>query len=979
MKLIKIFAHGFKSFADPVTLTFDGGVTGIVGPNGSGKSNINDAVRWVLGESSSKQLRGDKMSDVIFLGSKTAPEMDRAEVTLTFDNSDRAIAHLEDTFTISRVIERGVGGNQYYVNGELARQKDIKEIAMETGISKSSLAIISQGTVADIAEATPIQRRGIFEEAAGVSKYKSRKEEAERKLERTAEALEKVDAVIAEQEKQLKPLRKQAEKAKIYLEKSKELKEVEIGLLVNNISYYGAKLAELEEEVNGVNETKDDLRIRISKAEDVIAQKTTFKTDLEKEVQKLKEERDKINGKLHSIDVANAKESERRRLIYNGQTQASREEMIETLRHEIELTNTTKLRLEQEKSKIEAQLAEYKTKVDHLNDKKSSLSIEYNNNEKSFNSISGRLLTLKDQLRNKTNMLRGTKVVLDNKFLFKGLKGIVSDLLKFDLEYATAMGQVLRSASQNLVVENPDVAIAAINFLKENRGGRATFIPLSSISPKYVRQDHLYILEGQVGFVGIASDLAKCDVRYEVLSKFLLGTTIVCETIESANKISLLLDKRYTIVSLDGDIIRPGGIIQGGEKTHDSTIGLEEQIEKLSTVIPSYEDKRLQITTAQTEVDIQLDQYRGIFSSFEAERFKNAEKLTHFESQLQDLKIRYKNLAAEEIQLSNEESKDIDVNILQSRIVEISALLSAKEAQVSALGADAARLTLEKLEIDKTLRHINDKFNQQIRDKDRAEMVLTRDQTRLSEHYKITFEMAQESHKLEMDYAEAEAIVKELRSEIDALGSVNVEALEQFEELEARYNLLVENKNELDDAKSKIEEAIKHMDKIIITRLNTVMAEVDKEINEVFSTMFGGGSATVRFTDPNNVLESGVDIEAQPPGKNIRNLRLFSGGEKSLIAISLLFAIIKAKPLPLCILDEVEAALDEANVVRYAEYLQKLKENTQFLVITHRHGTMSNVDRLIGATMQKRGITSFFTVSLKDARKIVDEFEKSTN
>ncbi|WP_027334236.1 AAA family ATPase [Mycoplasma elephantis] len=976
MKLIKIFAHGFKSFADPVTLTFDGGVTGIVGPNGSGKSNINDAVRWVLGESSSKQLRGDNMNDVIFAGSKTAPEMDSAEVTLTFDNKDRTIQNQGDTFTISRIIKRNVPGNLYFINGEEARLRDIKEIAMQTGISKSSLAIISQGTVSDIAEASPIQRRGIFEEAAGVSIYKTRKDEALRKLERTMVELEKVHDRVKTQEKLLNKLEKQAEKAKIWVEKSKQLKEVEIGLLVNNIGHHTELLEKLETELNGVDETKINLNKRLDETIDIIKHKSTFKYDLEKELQELKNENDSINLKLRNIEIAKIRQSEQRKIIYGGLTDATPEQIIESLKDEIRDKNDDFLALTNQLDNIKEKAEGYKVEANQLEMTRQELNAKLATNERNRQVISATLISLKEQHKSQNFLSQGTKTILDNKFLFKGLEGTVSNLIKFDTEYHNAMSIILGSSSQNIVVDTPDTAIKAINFLKNNKNGRATFIPLSSVSPKFVRQEHLYILEGMKGFIGIASDLAKTEPKFSILVKFLLGNILVSDTIENANKIANLLDKRYTVVSLDGDIVRPGGVMQGGEKVKNNIFGLEEKIKQLEEALPKHDEFEKRLRSEINKIQIQYENKMKTITGFTEEVFKIRQNIEKIEAELTELNIKFKNLSNEELKLSNTINIETNVEVLKTKQIENTAHINAKQEQISEFSKEITKSTLEKMELEKQLRDFEAKFNEKIREKDRSQILLKQSSERLSEHYKMTYDVAKEEYVLELEIDEATKIVKTLRREIDDLGTVNLDALNEYEEVKKEYDILSSSYNEISEAKNKIDEAISQLDKIIISRLTDVVDAVNKEINNVFSAMFGGGSATVKFTEPNNVLESGIDIEAQPPGKMIKNLKLFSGGEKSLIAISLLFAIIKSRPLPLCILDEVEAALDESNVIRYAEFLQKLKDTTQFLVVTHRHGTMANVDRLVGASMQKRGITSFFTVSIEDAKKMLQEEEK---
>ncbi|MBU4690276.1 AAA family ATPase [Mycoplasma sp. ES3157-GEN-MYC] len=980
MKLIKVEAHGFKSFADPISLRFDGGVAGIVGPNGSGKSNINDAIRWVLGERSAKELRGDKMDDVIFQGSQTAKPLDRAEVTLTFDNKDGQNSIPHEIFTISRVLERGNGTNKYYLNGEECRQKDILEIAMESGIGKSSLAIISQGTVSDIAQSTPEQRKAIFEEAAGVSKYKFKKKEALSKLAKTQEGLDQITLVIAEIERKLIPLRKQAEKAKIYITKTEELKEVEVGLLVHNIKTYGSTYESLTQELEGVSETKIDLEERIKEAEAKISQNTGFRIEEQKIADQLSKELKEVEERLRNIDLVLAKETARERLIAQGEIEVSVEERIKAFQ-KLAAQHTGNIKnIERQMEVLNLRYQENNVEIAKLDEEVGLLNIQKNKKDSDLVKVRTHLHVLEQQREGNTMLYKGTKTILENKAYFgKPLKGTVADLIKVDNEYLRAIDVILSSAAQHLVVDKSETAVKAVNFLKQNDGGRATFIPLSSIQPKSVRDDHLLAVQGHPGFVAVASELVYSAPEYEILKKFLLGNVIVASDIEQANKISNILERRYMIVTLEGDTIRAGGVIVGGAKVQtQSLLGFEEKIEELKKLIPGLNAQIQLAITKLNEVKNKRKQAFDLATSLQNEISTLKSKKINEQFTLDELNLKLSNLNARIVELSEEKESSLanskaDVELLNTRKVTLLSELNAKENRIRSLTIDLDQLNIVKNDYSSTLNKLIQSFAQKLTQKDKSKMLLDQSRERLASQYKMTFEAASEQYNLVMNQEDAEDFVWTLREEIDKLGSVNIESLETLIEEEARYNKLAEGERELSEAKQTLENAIADIDKVITTRLVNIVNDVNGPFNEVFATMLGGGRAELYWTDPNDILESGIEIKAQPPGKNIANLKLFSGGEKSLIAISLLFGILKARPLPLCILDEVEAALDEANVVRYAEYLQELKEKTQFIVITHRHGTMSRVDSLFGATMQNRGITTFFSLELAEAKKLVDD------
>ncbi len=973
MKLIKVETKGFKSFADKTTLTFDGGVVGIVGPNGSGKSNINDAIKWVLGEGSAKSLRGSSMEDVIFSGSKTVQAMDAAQVSLTFDNSQGLVSIPHKRFTISRVLKRGSGSNQYYINGEIARLKDIKEIAMESGMSKSSLAIISQGTIQNIAQATPVERRGIFEEAAGISKYKSRKIDALRKLDRTSEALDKIKTVVNELERQLAPLKRQADKARVYLQKYDSLKDVEIGLIVEDVSFFETKLAELNEELENVIASKEDLNERISKSESEIETKNSHKLKLENDVITLTSKFQDLADKLRDLDVRESQVAMKRKMIIEGQIKATDSTRLEVMKDELEelRSKINQYNIWEEKSLSD--ISEKKTSVSTIQEKLAQLSFENERNKNNLLKIRTKVSILKDHRDNKTNLFKGTKTVVENATLFPGFQGIVADLLSVNDEHKSAIESVLQNALQHVVVDKSESAVRAVNFLKANNGGRATFIPLSSIQPKGIRQEHYMILESQTGFVGMGSDLVSVDPRFEILKKFLLGNIVFADTIDNANNISKLLQKRYMVVSLEGDIVRVGGIISGGTKTRTrDMLGTDSQINKYEQAIPALESTIIAKTAEENRLRLTTNEDHSLVAELNIEVAKVREKRSIIESQFATLKVQYETEAKEELVFS-EEVKSIDsIDFLEAEKSSVQALLKAKRESIINLNNDLSRLTISKTELEKSLRAIIESSSTKMTEKNQADFIVNSSKTRLTEEYEMTMESAKENFTLTMNREKAREFVSKLRHEIKELGHVNVDSIEAFDEVNDRFEHLSSSRDELFSAQQTILAAINEMDQIIISRLDETVKAVNSEMDAIFKTMFGGGTAEVKYTDPSDLLETGIEVRAQPPGKTVKNLNLFSGGEKALVAISLLFAILKSRPLPLCILDEVEAALDDTNVIRFAEYLQKLKHKTQFIVVTHRVGTMSRVDHLFGATMQQRGVTSFFSVELSKAKKMID-------
>ncbi|MGZ9756260.1 AAA family ATPase [Mycoplasma sp. 4423] len=978
MKLIKIEALGFKSFADPIVLHFDGGVAGIVGPNGSGKSNINDAIRWVLGEQSSKELRGDSMEDVIFSGSKTVQPMQKAQVTLTFDNKDRLSSVDSDVISITRVLERGKGINEYYINNQKCRHKDIKAIAMETGIGKSSLAIISQGTVSDIAHSSDEDRRLIFEEAAGVSKYKFRKAEAEKKLERAQETLGMVEVSIKELEKQLTPLRIHAEKALKYKKMAEELKSVEIGYLAHEIKKHSELVKTLTEDLSGVDETDKQYNSQLEELDIKIKNKRDEVIEINRKLSSDSGKKQGLSDRINNIEKAISADRARREMIASGQGNFDEKERISAILSE--------LRTLQEKYRyLSESLSEMETKRNHATENITTLESKINDGnikvkdlENKYTKLISKLEILEEKKNNFTNLYKGTKTVLENKTLLKGFIGLVADLIKIPNEFLPALEAILKNAAQHIVVDHSDTAVKAINFLKKNNGGRATFIPLASIKGKFIRDDYLLVVRNHPGFVGVAKDLVEIDNKYQVLNEFLLGNVLVVSDIKSANEISTIIEKKYMVVTTDGDIVRVGGVMVGGTvEASEDILGLDQKIKELKDLIPGIKNVIAQTTKTILEDNESLQQQKTYQASYNSQYLNLSYQVKDTFGKIENYKLQTQISSANNEQISELDVSEQTIAQLQQQLQLLEFDISSNTQIKEALDAKILSWEEEYKRISKLQKTLNESFREKTAAFEKSKNLLEKHKERLSSHYALTLEYAIENYPLNMSPVAAEELVKELRYEIQELGNVNLEAIEQLQEVESRYEFNTKNRDEVTEAIRLCDEAISEMNKKIVARLTNIVDDVNIEMHKVFSSMFGGGSAEVKFIDPKNILESGISIFAQPPGKSVKNLKLFSGGEKSLIAISLLFAILKARPLPLCILDEVEAALDEANVVRYAEYLQELKKQTQFLVITHRPGTMSRVDALFGATMQKRGVTSFFSVKLEDAKKLATQEENT--
>lgn len=981
MYLKEIRSVGFKSFAEKTIVDLTSGISGVVGPNGSGKSNIVDAVRWVLGEQSVKQLRGEgAMSDVIFSGSKSRRAATSASVTLVFDNSDKYLPIDYTEVSVKRCIYK-TGENEYYLNNEKCRLKDITDLFVDTGVSKESFNIISQGDIGAILSNKPEERRIIFEAAAGTLKYKKRKDEALRKLDRTHENMARVNDIILEIETNLEPLKKQSIDAKKYLENKKKLDEIEVSLIVSevnsiNIDYQNNKrlVRKLNEEIMNLesNSNLDNSKIEELKLE---------QTKKEEELYKLQSLLAKVSGETQSL--LGKKDLIVERQKYNAKDSKVHENIMN---------------LKESILKKENEIFEVKNTIDIINKKIQSVNEKLNGKELLFEEVktirdeNERKLTEVTRLENETKyrieMLRNAvennsglpyavKHVLDNPKL-AGIHGVIGSLVDTDKEYATAMAVALGAASNYIVVEDEFVAKEAIKFLKVNKFGRATFFPLNIIKPREIDNTTYRILRDNSDFIGVASDLVRYESTYDKIIKNQLATTIVTSDIDAANKIAKDINYRYKVVTLDGELLNVGGSLTGG--TVKNQTNLITQKHELEDNI-----KNLELIQKQSaNLEMNINEIDSKYKVIALERNKFVEEKTDLQISLKYEEERQK-LFNEELTKLKEESHNINDLINGNLSKEEERILEEyyeKEKEKKELTIKVENL---KSEVNGYKEQINDieraskvnngefyKKQQELKNLEikvnRADVKLDNLLNTLTEDYAMTFEKAKANYFLEMDEKQARAIVDKCKLEIKKLGEVNVGAIEEYERVSERYNFLNSQKEDLTKAEDTILEIIKELDGIMKEKFMETFDIVKEKFTEVFKKLFGGGSAELKLTDPDDILSTGIDIKALPPGKKLQHISLLSGGEKTLTAISLLFAILETRPVPFCILDEVEAALDEVNVDNFGKFLNEFKNKTQFIVITHKKKTMEYADVLYGITMQESGVSKLVSVKLEDIK-----------
>ena len=1181
MYLKSIEVQGFKSFANKITFKFHNGITGIVGPNGSGKSNVADAVRWVLGEQRIKQLRGASMQDVIFSGTEMRKALGSAYVAITLDNADHQLSIDYDEVTVSRRLYRS-GESEYMINGTICRLKDVNELFYDTGIGKEGYSIIGQGQIDKILSGKPEERRELFDEAAGIVKFKRRKYAAQKKLEDEKQNLVRVNDILSELEKQTGPLEKQSEKARIYLRKKEELKTLDVNVfLVENVSIKeqldevdeklqiaGDDLEDTTQKYEHIKEEYEQIESRIEQLDQAIERARATLTDtgvmrskLEGEMNVLKERIHSVQGneehlltRINTIETSiqektqekegisaqKAQIDEKLKVLQQAREEAGKllEEVqgrIEALNNQIESGKNTIIEALNNRATIKSKMGSFDTMLEQIQIRKAELNSRLlraksdeaahtetiKNLEEEFEKINAAIQELRDkqevseeklagmreELAGKDQKLRDTQVlyhqekskldalsnlteryegyggavkaVMEQKAKKKGIIGVVADIIQAEAKYETAIETALGGNIQNIVTEDEETAKSMIAFLKSSRAGRATFLPLTSIKnpQEFKNKDALK----EKGVIGMADELVKVDQKYRDVAKSLLGRIIVVDNIDNAVKIAGKFRHSLRMVTIEGELLVPGGAISGGAfKNNSNLLGRRREMEELEKKIKQYvmEIDRLledieatkaarnklrleiedikgqlqrkfieqntarlnvsqarerkneaaegseELQTEETELEIQIreiqenkkailkelensetlekdteTQIEGFQRQLETERAEesvqsakvsewdvevekilqqaefhrqNIERIAgEIERHEAELKEVQESLQAgrEDVEQKQESILEIEKTILASHTTQTDTELQLKEdvASKEALSAKQKNFFNEREELSKQMNSLDKEVYRLNSQKEKLENSIESQINYMWDEYEITLSDAASMRNEEMDDLPAmKKDISRLKDEIRKLGDVNVNAIEDYKNLMERYTFLKTQHDDLVEAEQTLLGVIEELDTSMRKQFNEKFAEINREFDKVFKELFGGGKGTLELIEDEDVLEAGIRIIAQPPGKKLVNMMQMSGGEKSLTAICLLFAIQNLKPSPFCLLDEIEAALDENNVGRFAKYLHKLTRNTQFIVITHRRGTMEKADRLYGITMEEKGISTLVSVNLID-------------
>lgn len=981
MYLKEIRAHGFKSFADDIKIELSKGTNGIVGPNGSGKSNIVDAVRWVLGEQSVKSLRGDNsMTDVIFSGSKSRNAAGSASVTLVFDNKDRYLKIDNDTISIKRKLYND-GTNEFYLNNEKCRLKDVVDILLDSGIAKESFNIISQGKIEEILSTKPTDRRIIFEEAAGVLKYKKRKEDALRKLDKTHDNMTRAEDIINELAIQVEPLKRQRDTALKYEEYNEELEKTEIALMTHDITNLNeklintkAKIDDISHEITTINNSNltsttkiTKYKLDLSKLEDEINEKQKELIKLTTNVEKINSQKEIIvERKKYEVDDIKLHDS----LIELKEKELKLKNSILKLENELNLYNDKLIKINKNINELEEILKKIKSEKQEVENK---LSILVKNN----NSLKYKIDSLNDNIENNSLLPLPVKQVLNNHNL-KGMHNILGNLIEVENVYSLAISTVLGASSSNIVVDNSECAKTAIKYLNDEKIGRVTFLPLDTLKPKEIDIDTKNTLNNEIGFIGIASNLIKYNSLYSNIVSNILGNVIVVDNIDNANRISKIINHRYKIVTLNGEVLHVGGSITGGFNKTSNIITIKYELENY---IKEYENKINEIKTLENL----LNEFDYKFKSKEDELYlANKEKIeintlientdTRLIDSKEELTVTTNNISGTNSVLNKTVSIE-EEKIINSYYSELSKKEQTQN-ELNILQDKKNKLNEELEEFEHERLKDNTLYNTKNKELKNLEIELNRYDVKidmllnsLNENYSITYEKAKSEYILVDEEDVSRNRVNVLKNKIKDLGPVNLNAPIEYNKVSERYEFLIKQRDDLVNAENILLNIIKELDEVMENDFLKTFNLIKSKFNETFKELFKGGFADLRLCDESNILTTGIEIIASPPGKKLTTISLLSGGEKTFTAISLLFAILKSREVPFCILDEVEAALDEVNVSSFGEYINKLKEKTQFILITHKKKTMEYVDVLYGITMQESGVSKLVSVKLEDIIK----------
>lgn len=964
--LKKFHAEGFKSFAKPVTLNFNSTMIGIVGPNGSGKSNIVDALKWAMGEQSIKSLRGKEKSNLIFAGSNDLKEADFALVELTFDNSSRILHCDFDEVKISRKLVKKTGETIYSLNDEPCLLKDIQTIFVDSGLGKGSLGIISQGSVNWFAEAKPEDRRQMFESAAGIGKYIKQKNETTDHLEKATANLEKLSITLNSLRKDVKELQKQAEKAKIYKEKTEQLKIYDISVSVQDYLTWKDEIAELEIKLTSEQDELETLKSIVEKARELNTEFQSKFLEIDTKIKNLNKERIDITNQMNDLNIKWATYVANLENKLSTGTIEERKESYKLIIASEEEKNSSWIKQLEETKNENSQII---NDLNILKNKQSEYFTNENNIKSSLIHKKFKYEELLKQKQNSNSHERGVEELLKVKNRIGGIHSTIQNLIKVKERYEIAIQTALGKSMNNLIVDNDEIAVKCINYLKQNKCGRATFLPLNTIKGKEIPPQTLTIMNQVPGFVGVANNLIEYDLKYSTVISSILGNVGVADNIDNANIISKMIKSTYKIISLDGDIVFAGGALAGGQSYHNKQVffNLDEKLKKA-------EEEYLAIKSEYDQISINLSKIEQEISNYEVKKQMNESLLGKIEYNLQEStqKIKQNKIELEALDVDvNDDKNKAKVNQFELDLIELNERLNKIEKELK----ESERL--KELSHNQVAKYSTEYNNSQSKENaliklfsdhksrfDNLKNNINNIEDRIINTYGLTMEIAINNYNKPLDITinEAKQIINNLKMEINALGNINFQALESLESKESELQELEKETNDVKDSVNSLTELLISLDKRAKENFIGVINRVNEIIPKVFKSLFGGGHCEIKIVDPQNILESGIDVIAQPPGKKITNLVLFSGGEKTLIALAVLFSLLKSSHFPLVLLDEAEAALDQANVNTFAKLIHEFSDSCQFLVITHRTGTMKMCDVLYGTMMKVKGVTNVLKV-----------------
>lgn len=978
MYLKQINAYGFKSFADKIDIKLDDKITCIVGPNGSGKSNVVDAVRWVLGEQSVKQLRGDgTMSDVIFSGSKSRKALNVATVELVFDNSDHYLNVPYTEISIKRKAFRS-GENEYFLNGERCRLKDVISLLMDSGIGKESYNIISQGEVEKIISSSSLDRRVIIEDAAGVVKYKKRKEEALKKLDKTHANLDRVEDIIRELQQQVEPLREQSKKAQEYLENKKALENLEVALLGYDIY--------------NDNEEKKTLVEKLKKIEDKLVEEnvTTNNSDLkvleQNNLLSKKEEELRENNKALLDVVALCEKLNSEKMLLQEKSKNSDSDNSLLLRNNLEeraeLTSQINV-MEEEISRINERLNLHSENliaankdINNIKDKKKMKNQEYSRVDQELITINHKIDSLKLEMDSGVGLPLAVKKILTDDSLL-GIYNTIGNVLEIDSLYIKALDVAINSSKNFIITEDEESSKKAINYLKDNHLGRATFFPLSVIKSRYIDDEVLTLLKQDSSFIGVLSDLVRYDCKFKNIILNQLGTVVVASDMDGAIRIGRRIYHRYKIVTLDGDVLNVGGSMSGGSSNtkYRSVVTIRQEIDSCEKRKDGLLEDKENLTNEISELTKNISEFEEKYFVLSREEVNLKEELKEKMKLLESKNATLENINREISSLENASSNKVSereqelINLyyektgirdnLKNKVALLTREISDLKTSIEEFNATYKLKTANIRALEKEQNDLKIRIN-------RLDLRLDNMLNTLNEEYSLTLEAARAKYTLDIEVELARERVNLYKSNIRKLGMVNLASIEEFERVNTRYEFLSKQKDDLLNAQENLLDIMREMDGVIEEEFSNTYKKVNSEFTKVFKELFSGGNAYLKLTNEDDMLTTGIDIVASPPGKKLSSITLLSGGEKTLTAISLLFAILNVREVPFCLFDEVEAALDEANVDQFGKYLDNYKNKTQFLIITHKKKTMEYADTLYGITMQESGVSKLVSVKLNE-------------